>query len=144
MKFSTVCKTTVITTLLTVGVSGGVWAASCYEQVINKKYLCTTRYENGGSPSASCARFSENITAPQKPILLWAGSFDYDCTCLSKGNFKDPKFNSDNEILCIGVNHHDGFTAKVTDGGKKIKSGEYHDSLSNTSAVFECEEDLAC
>lgn len=144
MKFSPMSKTGAIAALLTLVLNvGGAWGGSCYEQLLNKNYLCAFKPENSSSISHGCAYFRENAIAPAKLIVLWS-SYDYDCTCTSKGNFDKPKFNADKKILCIGVNHDDGFTAKVTGGGKKIKNGEYHDSLSNTSAVFECEEDPAC
>jgi hypothetical protein len=118
-------------------------AADCKEWLDNNLYTCSLQNEDGSSGSF-CAQLDASGSTAGK-FTIDDGTSTYQCTCSASKKFNSAEFNESKEFLCGNLTNGNALTARVINGGKKIKQGEFfcNDSC-DRAGVFECELDPEC
>lgn len=116
--------------------------------LIDKTYDCNEKSDFYGFVIGDNLTFSSNEDGK---LSLHSNTYniDYRCTCMAKGSYAKPLFNTSTSVLCGGITSEapssvgDVFTGKVLAAGKKIK-GQYFrrdaSEIPDDARVIECTE----
>jgi hypothetical protein len=130
--------------------STGNAQSSCEDLLGDTVYSCEVKSEVV-DPFIECLRF--NSTAPTISgnfdlVVDGLGSREFGCSCKATGSFKNPKFDTSKEWVCVSTDQVDSSGSGYTWWGKVTSSGKIKKvnaaSSDGATYVFNCVIDPAC